>query len=169
MRPIRPTGDRVFIRPLPEADLTASGLLIPDIAKGKPKMGEVLFAGPDEKVLCIPGDHVMFPEHAGLDIDWDGVELKIIRWGDIHCILPDTPVQSLEQHLRVNILDGKWLEGSPYLITIIEEEFAGTVKARLKVMIRPTDRNGTTADYWLQGNVLIPIPPVQINPECNHT
>ena len=46
---LKPLGDRIVVRPQEEEEArTASGLVIPDTAKEKPQLGEVLAVGPGE-------------------------------------------------------------------------------------------------------------------------
>lgn len=134
--------------------MTKSGFIIPEAAKGRPTKGEVLFVGDDPAVICIPGDHVVFPEHAGYDFNYCDVDLKVIRWADIHAIMP-RDVLTLEEHIRRLVAVDNQVH-----LSVVDEEFAGTIASRLRVVVRPIDRDGFTMDFWLQGNVLIPIPAV---------
>ena len=43
---IKPLSDRVVIKAQDAEEKTASGIILPDTAKEKPQMGEVLAAGP---------------------------------------------------------------------------------------------------------------------------
>ena len=46
---LKPLGDRIVVKPKEEDEArTASGLVIPDTAKEKPHLGEVLAGGPGE-------------------------------------------------------------------------------------------------------------------------
>ena len=46
---LKPLGDRIVVKPKDEDEsTTASGLVIPDTAKEKPQLGEVLAVGPGE-------------------------------------------------------------------------------------------------------------------------
>ena len=54
---LQPLGDRVVVRPTEEAEArTPSGLVIPDTAKEKPQVGEVIAVGPgardDDHLAC---------------------------------------------------------------------------------------------------------------------
>ncbi len=42
---LKPLGDRLIVRAIEEEETTASGLVLPDTAKEKPVMGEVLAVG----------------------------------------------------------------------------------------------------------------------------
>lgn len=160
---MRPTEDRILIRPLPEESISKGGLFIPETAKGKPTRGEVLRVGPGSKdnpeTDAMPDNHIVFPETAGYDFNLEGVDVKVIRFGDVLAIL-DRDVMTLEEHLRLNgvlVPEGREPIGAEFVIKIVDEELPGTSKSRLRVMVRPLDRDGDTKDYYLQGNILTPI------------
>src|SRR5512137_1683223 len=88
---IRPLHDRVIVRRIEEDQKTKGGIIIPDTAKEKPQMGEVISAGPGKKTedgKLVPidvkkGDKVLFTKYAGSDIKIEGEELLIMREEDI--------------------------------------------------------------------------------------
>ena len=88
---IRPLHDRVIVRRIEEDPKTKGGIIIPDTAKEKPQMGEVIAAGPGKKTedgKLVPidvkkGDKVLFTKYAGSDIKIEGEELLIMREEDI--------------------------------------------------------------------------------------
>lgn len=90
---IQPIGDRVVVLPMEAEQVTASGIVIPDTAKGeKPQEGIVLALGKGGigKECANPsdflkvGEKVLFGKYAGDDVklkDKDGkdVEVKILH------------------------------------------------------------------------------------------
>ncbi|MBW6510883.1 MAG: co-chaperone GroES [Desulfuromonadaceae bacterium] len=88
---IRPLQDRIIVKRLEEETKTAGGIIIPDAAKEKPQMGEVLAAGKGKvteagKVLGLDvkvGDKVLFSKYAGTEVKLDGKEYLIMREDDI--------------------------------------------------------------------------------------
>jgi len=92
---IKPLADRVVVRPLEESDQkTPSGIYIPDTAKEKPQLAEVVAVGPgrvsDEGKL-IPvavkiGDTVFHSKYGGTNIKFEGDEYIILREDDILAI-----------------------------------------------------------------------------------
>jgi len=92
---IKPLADRVVVRPLEDDHrTTASGIVIPDTAKEKPQLGEVVAVGPgrtsDEGKL-IPvavkiGDQVFHSKYGGTNIKIEGDEYIILREDDILAI-----------------------------------------------------------------------------------
>lgn len=73
----KPLGDRVLIKRIEGQDKTAGGIYIPDAAKEKAQIGEVIAVGPGAKTdkegnLIKPavkvGDRVYFGKYAGTEI-----------------------------------------------------------------------------------------------------
>ena len=93
---LRPLGDRVVVKA--EDDLeqrTASGLVIPDTAKEKPMIGEVLAVGPgafnDEgKRLPVDvkeGDQVLYSKYAGTEVKLEGTEYLVLSARDVLAVV----------------------------------------------------------------------------------
>jgi chaperonin GroES len=88
---LKPLGDRLIVRAIEEEQTTASGLVLPDTAKEKPVIGEVLAAGDgklDEAGKRIPldvkeGDEVLYSKYGGTEIKVDGEELLVLRESDV--------------------------------------------------------------------------------------
>jgi chaperonin GroES len=87
---ISPLEDRVVIMPSDEAESMRGGLYIPDTAKEKPTMGEVLAVGPGrfEKGVRVPldikvGDKVIYGKYSGTPYTIDGDEVMIIKASDV--------------------------------------------------------------------------------------
>jgi chaperonin GroES len=88
---IRPLQDRLIVKRIEEETKTAGGLIIPDTAKEKPQMGEIVAAGngkktDDGKILPLDvkvGDKVLFGKYAGTEIKVEGKEYLMMREDDI--------------------------------------------------------------------------------------
>ncbi|OGJ53899.1 hypothetical protein A3D11_04270 [Candidatus Peribacteria bacterium RIFCSPHIGHO2_02_FULL_49_16] len=94
---IEPIGDRVVVLPADMEQMTASGIVIPDTAKGeKPQEGVILALGKggvgkdsvNPSDFLKVGDTVLFGKYAGDDVklkDTDGkdVEVKILHLDSI--------------------------------------------------------------------------------------
>ena len=90
---IRPLSDRVLIRRIESTEeKTAGGIIIPDAAKEKSQIGEVIAVGlgriaHDGKAVPVAvkkGDKVLFGKYAGTEVDKD---LLIVREDDILGVL----------------------------------------------------------------------------------
>jgi chaperonin GroES len=62
---------------------TASGIIIPDTAKEKPKMAPVIWMGVIENVEIKPGDVVIYKPYSGTEIDFEGKKVLLIPYSDI--------------------------------------------------------------------------------------
>lgn len=88
---VKPLGDRIFIKVSPSEEKTAGGILLPDTAKEKPQVGEVVAVGAgkrnDDGSRCEPevqvGDKVLYSKYAGTDIKLGGDEYVLLSEKDI--------------------------------------------------------------------------------------
>lgn len=82
---LTPFNDRVIIKPIEEDEQMYGNIVIPDLGKEKPEMGEVIAVGPGRqtefgqfiKVNAKVGDVVLIPKIGSLRIDFDGDEYFI--------------------------------------------------------------------------------------------
>ena len=82
---IQPLDDRVLVEPAAETQTTASGIIIPDTAKEKPRRGTVIAVGNDEdlKKLIKKGNTILYGKYAGDEISYEGKDYLILSQGDI--------------------------------------------------------------------------------------
>ncbi|MDZ7795684.1 MAG: co-chaperone GroES [Candidatus Marinimicrobia bacterium] len=78
---IKPLDERVLVKPQPEEEKTAAGLIIPDTAKEKKYQGDVIAVGTDKelKELVSVGDVVLYGRYAGDEITVDGEDYILLR------------------------------------------------------------------------------------------
>ncbi len=92
---VKPLGDRVFIKVSASEEKTAGGLYLPDTAKEKPQVGEVVAAGPGKRnddgsrseMEVKVGDKVLYSKYAGTDIKLGGDEYVLLAEKDILAIV----------------------------------------------------------------------------------
>jgi len=92
---IKPLFDNVLVRPLEAEQKTASGILLPDSAKEKPQVGEIMAVGDgwhnnDGKVFPVVvkvGQKVMYKKWGGNEIKVQGEEWMLIEQKDILAIV----------------------------------------------------------------------------------
>ncbi|MDZ8053060.1 MAG: co-chaperone GroES [Aulosira sp. ZfuVER01] len=92
---VKPLGDRVFVKVSASEEKTAGGLYLPDTAKEKPQVGEVVALGPgkrnDDGSRQDPeikiGDKVLYSKYAGTDIKLGTEEYVLLSEKDILAIV----------------------------------------------------------------------------------
>jgi chaperonin GroES len=93
---LRPLGDRVVVEAEDELEQkTASGLVIPDTAKEKPMIGEVLAVGPgalNDEGKRLPmdvkeGDKVLYSKYAGTEVKLEGKEYLVLSARDVLAVV----------------------------------------------------------------------------------
>jgi chaperonin GroES len=93
---LQPLFDNVLIKPLEAETTTASGIIIPDSAKEKPQMGEVMAVGPgmvdDGKIvpnsmMVKVGQKVMYKKWGGTEVKVNGEEWMLVEQKDILAIV----------------------------------------------------------------------------------
>ncbi|EIC8385227.1 co-chaperone GroES [Campylobacter coli] len=82
----QPLGKRVLVKRVEETKTTASGIIIPDNAKEKPLMGEVV-AVSKEITDIANGDKIVFAKYDGTEIKIDNSEYLVLNLDDILGIL----------------------------------------------------------------------------------
>lgn len=91
---LKPLGNRILVQ-RQEAKTTKGGILLPESAKEKPKLGTVLAVGPgktDEKGKNHPvevrvGDEILFSSYAGTEYKTEGREFLILSEEDILAVM----------------------------------------------------------------------------------
>lgn len=96
---LKPTNDRIIVKPIDEGEQTYGSIVIPDLGKEKPEMGEVIAVGPgrmSEYGQMIPvrsckiGDVVLVPKIGTLRIDFEGEEYYIAQDREILAVIKDS-------------------------------------------------------------------------------
>jgi chaperonin GroES len=93
---IQPLDDRILIEPEGEAESkTKGGIIIPDTAKEKPRIGIVRAVGVGKtaegekelKDLIKEGDKVLYSKYSGDEIEMEGKKLLVVKREDILAII----------------------------------------------------------------------------------
>lgn len=96
---IKPLFDNVLIKPLEAVKTTASGIVLPDTAKEKPQMGEVMAVGEGtdkgceckdcscSKMVVKVGDKVLYKKWGGNEVKVENEEWMILEQKDILAII----------------------------------------------------------------------------------
>ena len=99
---IQPLFDYVLVKPLIQDEVTPSGIVLPETAKEKPQVGEIMAVGPgncdckcscdDNKCKCAPmsvkvGQKVLYKKWGGNEVKVGTEEWLLIEQKDIMAIV----------------------------------------------------------------------------------
>ncbi len=92
---VQPLADRVFVKLQEQEEKTAGGIVLPDTAKEKPQVGEVVSVGPgkrnDDGSRTEPevkvGDQVLYSKYAGTDIKLGNEDYVLLSEKDILAVV----------------------------------------------------------------------------------
>jgi len=91
---LKPTRDRIIVKPVDVDNVTESGLIIPGSRGEKPTRGEIMATGPGKyeygvwiEVELVKGDEVMFEAHTGTPLNVDGEEYIMMRDNEVIAIV----------------------------------------------------------------------------------
>ncbi|CAD5981552.1 10 kDa chaperonin [Planktothrix tepida] len=92
---VKPLGERVFVKVSASEEKTAGGILLPDTAKEKPQVGEVVAVGPGKRnddgsrseLEVKVGDKVLYSKYAGTDVKLGSDEFVLLAEKDILAIV----------------------------------------------------------------------------------
>ncbi|AFZ47744.1 Chaperonin Cpn10 [Cyanobacterium stanieri PCC 7202] len=92
---VKPLGDRVFVKVSEAEEKTAGGIYLPDNAKEKPQIGEVVTVGDGKvndqgvrtAVEVKVGDKVLYSKYAGTDIKLGNDDYVLLSEKDILAVV----------------------------------------------------------------------------------
>lgn len=92
---VKPLGDRVFVKISESEEKTAGGIFLPDSAKEKPQVGEIVQVGPGKRnddgsrqgMEVNVGDRVLYSKYAGTDIKLGNDDYVLLSEKDILAIV----------------------------------------------------------------------------------
>ena len=97
---IKPLFDYVLVKPLEEEAKTSSGIVLPDSAKEKPQMGEVMAVGPGKSccdegcsdcevtpMTVKKGQRVLYKKWGGNEIKVEREEWLLVEQKDIMAVI----------------------------------------------------------------------------------
>jgi len=83
MKKVIPLEDRVLVKVIKEEEKTPTGIILPDVAKEKHQIAEVIEVGDDETIKVKKGDKIIFAKYSGTEIKVDGEDYLILSKADI--------------------------------------------------------------------------------------
>ncbi|MDL0114217.1 co-chaperone GroES [Campylobacter felis] len=82
----QPLGKRVLVKRVEETKTTASGIIIPDNAKEKPLIGEVVAVSKEVSDI-VSGDKIVFAKYGGTEVKLNDGEYLVLNLDDVLGIL----------------------------------------------------------------------------------
>ena len=82
----QPIGNRVLVKRVEEANVTSSGIIIPDNVQEKPSRGEVVAVSKEVEVLAC-GNLVLFGKFAGNEVSMGTEKFLVLEVEDIFGII----------------------------------------------------------------------------------
>lgn len=83
---MKPLKDRVVLKQMEAEEKTASGIILPDEAKEKPEVAEVIAVGKEVKEVKV-GDKVLYGKYSGTEVKYKGEEYLIVKEEDVLAIV----------------------------------------------------------------------------------
>ena len=82
---IKPIDDRVLLQSIESEEKKIGNIIIPDTAKEKPQIGQVIAVGNDEdlKEIVKEGDKVIYAKYGGTEIELEGKKYLIVQKSDL--------------------------------------------------------------------------------------
>ena len=101
MKILKPMNDRVIVRPVEEDEQLYGNIIMPDMGKERPEMGEVIAVGPGRttefgtkiEVNVKVGDIVLVPKIGAIRVEFDSNEYYIVPDKEILAIVEESNEQ----------------------------------------------------------------------------
>ncbi len=91
---LKPLADRVVLKLVKAEETTKGGIILPDNAKEKPQVAEVISVGPggvvegkEVKMYLKAGQKVIASKYSGTEVKVDGQEYTIVRQNDVLAVV----------------------------------------------------------------------------------
>ncbi len=91
---LRPLLDKVVIKRVEAEETTKAGIILPDSAKEKPEISEIVAVGPgglidgkDVVMTLKVGEKVITAKYAGTQVKLEGVEYTVVSQSDILAVV----------------------------------------------------------------------------------
>jgi len=92
MKELQPINQQVVLDITDPKDeqRTASGIIIPDVAREKPRTGVIAWMGAIENAEVKPGDTVLYKPFGGTEVEFEGKKYLILPYADIFARVVET-------------------------------------------------------------------------------
>ena len=130
MSKLHPLNGYLILRPIEEDEQTYGNIVIPDLGKERPEMGEVVAVSGTYNYnsdTLVPsaltaGDKVLIPKLGSLRITVEGDEYFICKEQDVYSkIVPENPIAEVFKETEEELKKGD-IKGDHYFIADIKEQ-----------------------------------------------
>ena len=88
---LKPTINRVIVKPIAPEEKTASGIILPAAAQEEHQFAEIVRAGDGSEVSVLnEGDKVIYKKYAGTDVQLGDEKFTIVSGSDIIAVITET-------------------------------------------------------------------------------
>lgn len=88
---LKPTLNRVVVKPIAPEEKTASGIILPAAAQEENQFAEVVRTGDGSEVPVLNvGDKVIYKKYAGTDVQLGDEKFTIVSGSDIIAVITET-------------------------------------------------------------------------------
>lgn len=83
MKELQPVNQQILLEFQQAEEKTASGIIIPDSAKEKPKFAKVIAMSGIENAEISVGDIVLYKQYSGTEINFEGKDFLLVPYADV--------------------------------------------------------------------------------------
>lgn len=88
---LKPTLNRVIVKPIAPEEKTASGIILPAAAQEENQFAEVVRVGDGTEVPVLnEGDKVIYKKYAGTDVQLGNDKFTVVSGSDIIAVITET-------------------------------------------------------------------------------
>ena len=130
MSKLQPLNGYIVLKPIEEEEQTYGNIVIPDLGKERPELGEVVATSTtynfhsDKEIFSALsiGDKVLIPKMGSVRITVDSDEYFIVKEQDIYSkIVPENPIAEVFKETVQEIKKGD-ITGDHYFVTDLNEQ-----------------------------------------------
>ena len=130
MSKLQPLNGYLVLRPIEEEEQTYGNIVIPDLGKERPEMGEVVATSPvynynSDKFIessVKVGEKVLIPKLGSVRITVEGEEYFICKEQDVYSkLVPENPIAEIFKETQEELKKGD-ITGDHYFVADIQEQ-----------------------------------------------
>jgi len=130
MSKLNPLNGYFVLKPIEEEEQTVGNIIIPDLGKERPELGEVIAVSSVynynsdryvDSALTI-GDRVLIPKMGSVSITVEGEDYFIVKEQDVYSkIVPENPIAEVFKETEAELKKGD-IAGDHYFVADIKEQ-----------------------------------------------